>query len=217
MAAILRSIGRLGKAAFPGLRDRLARELEGCESVLDLGCGRSSFLRYCRVPYSVGVELHEPYIRESERTGIHSEYILADVRTTVFKQGSFDCVLAMDVLEHLSRDEGFGLIEAMEGLARKKTIIVTPNGFLRQGEYDKNPLQTHRSGWTVDDLRRLGYRVKGMRGWRPLRKEESQFRVKPKIVAKLLTSLTLAVTHHCPKSAFQLLAVKSIVSNRGGE
>jgi len=34
----------------------LQRELRGCDSVLDLGCGPSSPTQYCGVLYSVGVE-----------------------------------------------------------------------------------------------------------------------------------------------------------------
>jgi len=79
--------------------------------VLDLGCGRSSPIRYCPVSYSVGVELFEPYLEESKKMKIHNEYILADIRKVEFKPKSFDCVLALDGLEHLTKKEGLSLIK----------------------------------------------------------------------------------------------------------
>jgi len=72
-----------------------------------------------------------------------------------FKENSFDCVLASDVIEHFSKEEGYKLIEMMEKIARRKVIIYTPNGFLKQGEYDNNPWQVHKSGWNVKEMKKF--------------------------------------------------------------
>lgn len=198
------------KKLFPQFYDYLKKELEGCETVLDLGCGRSSPLRYCPVTYSVGVELFEPYLEESKKMKIHNEYILADIKKVEFKPKSFDCVIALDVLEHLTKKEGAELIKKMENVAKKKIIIFTPNGFSRQDEYDEDKLQIHKSGWTVDEFKKRGYEVKGINGWKPLRKEKAEFRFRPRIVNLLLSDLTQKITYHLPRSAFQLLAVKTL-------
>ena len=51
------------KAIAAGVTDYLAyyldKELKGCSSVLDLGCGTSSWLQVCSVPYSLGVDAFE--------------------------------------------------------------------------------------------------------------------------------------------------------------
>lgn len=208
--AILAKLKGFYKKLFPQFYDYLKKELRGCESVLDLGCGRSSPLRYCSVSYSVGVELFEPYLEESKKMKIHNEYILADIIKVKFKPKSFDCILALDVLEHLTKKEGLSLIKKMENIARKKIIIFTPNGFLRQDEYDGDKLQIHKSGWTVDELKKLGYKVKGINGWKPLRKEKAEFKFRPKIMNLPLSDLTQKITYHYPKLAFQLLAVKKL-------
>lgn len=208
--AIFSKIKDFYKKLFPQFYDHLKKELKGCKSVLDLGCGRSSPLRYCSVNYSVGVDLFKPYLIESKKMEIHNEYILADIRKVEFKPESFDCVLALDVLEHLAKKEGTSLIKKMENVAKKKIIIFTPNGFLRQDEYDEDKLQIHKSGWTVDEFKKLGYEVKGINGWKPLRKEKAEFRFRPKIVSLLLSDLTQKITYHRPRFAFQLLAVKNI-------
>jgi len=198
------------KKLFPWYYDYLKKEVKGCESVLDLGCGRSSPIRYCSVSYSVGVELFEPYLEESKKMKVHNEYILADIRKVEFEPKSFDCVLALDVLEHLTKKEGLSLIKKMENVAKKKIIIFTPNGFLHQDEYDGDKLQIHKSGWTVDEFKELGYEVKGINGWKPLRKEKAEFRFRPRIVNLLLSDLTQKITYYLPKLAFQLLAVKNV-------
>lgn len=207
---MLRLIKNFYKKLFLQFSDYLKKELKGCESVLDLGCGRSSPLRHCSVPYSVGVELFEPYLKESREMKIHNEYILADIRKVEFMPKSFDCVLALDVLEHLTKKEGIELIKKMENVAKKKIIIFTPNGFLRQDEHDEDKLQIHKSGWTVDEFKKRGYEVKGINGWKPLRKEKAEFRFRPKTISLLLSDLTQKITYHLPRSAFQLLAVKTL-------
>ena len=52
-------------------------------------------------------------------------------------------------------------------------MVFTPNGFVRQHEYDCNPLQVHRSGWTVDSFRRRGYEIYGIGGPKALRGERA--------------------------------------------
>ena len=74
----------------------------------------------------------------------------------------FDIITALDVIEHLTREEGERLLEHLEKVADKLIILQTPDGFLPQG-----PLQdpkfdewdTHRSGWKAEDFLSRGYCV----------------------------------------------------------
>ncbi|MBA7656382.1 hypothetical protein ES703_64306 [subsurface metagenome] len=81
--------------------------------MLDLGCGHHTPIQRCNIPFSVGVELFEPYLQDSKRRGIHSQYIKADVRRIEFKLKSFDAVIAVDVLEYLTKQEGAELLSKM--------------------------------------------------------------------------------------------------------
>ena len=60
---------------FPDVTIILRKELYGCDTVLDLGCGHHSIIQSFGIPFSVGVELFEPALQESKRKGIHSQYI----------------------------------------------------------------------------------------------------------------------------------------------
>jgi len=103
-------------------------------------------------------------IEASRRTGIHTEYVEGDARHVEFPPESFDAVIMMDLLEHLDPADGTALLSKVERIARRKVMVFTPNGFVRQHEYDCNPLQVHRSSWSVDSFRRRGYEIYGMEG-----------------------------------------------------
>ena len=93
---------------FPFLVQHLKKELSDCDSVLDLGCGRNSPLQYCDIPHSVGVELFKPALKESKNKKIHNKYVEKDIRKIKFKPKSLDGVVALDVLEYLTKKAGFG-------------------------------------------------------------------------------------------------------------
>jgi len=181
--------------------------------VLDLGCGNNSPLQYVAIPFSVGVEIHKPYLDDSKRKGIHTEYILADITEIDLKNKSFDAVLLIDVLEHLTLEDGYKTIRKAEKWARKKVIILTPNGFLWQGELDNNPCQVHQSGWSSDILQGLGFKVFGMRGWRTLRGYKGRFRFRPAMFWMIISDISQKITYRHHNQAFQLLAIKQIGSD----
>ncbi len=195
---------------FPDLTIILQRELSGCDSVLDLGCGYFSQVYRLGIPFSVGVELFEPYLQESRRKGIHSQYVRADIRRLELKPKSFDAVIAVEVLEHLTKREAIELLEKMEQWARKKIVITTPNGYLEQDTYGGNPLQEHRSGWTTRELRQLGFSVFGIDGWKGLWGPRRSLKYKPAFLWLRVSDLTQKITYHYPKLAFRLLAIKRV-------
>ena len=200
------------KKFFQGssLIEYLKKELSNCNSVLDIGCGYNSLIQYFNVPFSVGVELFEPYLEESKKKGIHNEYIKADIRKVELKPKSFDNVVLLDALEHLTKEEGYELIRKMEKWARKKIIIFTPNGLVWQDGYDNNPLQEHKSGWGVEELEKLGFKVFGMNGWKKLRGYKGSVKYKPTLLWSVISNLTQKITYRYPKLAFQLFAIKKI-------
>lgn len=137
----------------------LRKELSSCQSILDLGCGQNSPIRHVSTLYSVGVDITAKYVQLSKQSQIHSQYIVADLLNVEFKSKTFDAVIALDAIEHLTKDQGYKLINKMEEWAKKKVIIFTPNGFLEQGPRDGNPYRIHKSGWHNEDFLRLGYSV----------------------------------------------------------
>ncbi len=172
-------------------------DLNGCKTVLDVGCGRAGWAkealpRYLR--YYVGVDAFKPYLIEIRKSypGRRTlcDCVLSDASSLPFTQKSFDAVVAFELLEHLEKSAGLCLLEELERIASLKVIVVVPNGPLRQEVYDGNPLQVHRSSWSSNELQKLGYQVKGIYGLRHLRSEKGLVRFRPRLVGELFSDLT---------------------------
>jgi 2-polyprenyl-3-methyl-5-hydroxy-6-metoxy-1,4-benzoquinol methylase len=135
----------------------IKEELKKYQSILDLGCGKDSPLcrekRRCEI---TGVDNYEI-------SKVHDKFYKNDVLNInqIFKENSFDCVMAMDLIEHLTKEEGIELIEKMIKIAKEKIIIYTPNGFVDQDAFDGNPNQIHKSGWDYKEMQNLGFKVWG--------------------------------------------------------
>ncbi|OGU01733.1 MAG: hypothetical protein A2085_11635 [Gemmatimonadetes bacterium GWC2_71_10] len=193
----------------------LAQELSrGCASLLDVGCGNNSPVRRLTsaIPQRTGVDAFAPALAESLRLGIHTDGRQVDVLDigSHFAPRSYDCVLASDVIEHLEKEEGMRLIEAMERIARRKVVIFTPNGFLPQAPYADNPWQAHRSGWEPGEMRARGYRVIGVNGWKGFFGERGRLTWRPRVVWKFVAIASRGWTVNRPHLAFQLLCVKDL-------
>jgi SAM-dependent methyltransferase len=188
--------------------------LSDCRSILDVGCGADA--RLIRlvpgIPRSVGVDAVIP--QETPSVARHSEYRQLDIRSLAnhFPPRSFDCVVALDVIEHLDRVDGLHLLESMETIAEKKVIVFTPNGFLPQPPAPDNPHQEHLSGWSTEDFERRGYEVIGMNGWKPLRGPYAEVRWRPAALWRRVSQLTQPLVDSHPRRAFQLLCLKVVAA-----
>ena len=189
---------------FPSTAWYLRRELKDCDSVIDLGCGGDSVLRYAPHRfYSVGVEAWKDSLNESRSKRIHDDYIMADVVKLELKDKSVDAVILLEVLEHLTKEEGKELIERMSRVARKRIIITTPNGFVPQ-DSEINPYQLHKSGWKIQDLEEIGFEeFRGCGGLLAFgRWQESQF------AFMAVQSLPQKVAYFMPRKSNGILCTK---------
>jgi SAM-dependent methyltransferase len=187
-------------------------------TVIELGCGKhsslSSLAGYLKL--KVGVDLFKHSIIVNKKSGYYDDYVLADIRHLPFKNKSFDAVVALDVIEHLSKDEGLELIKEMDNLSRNKVVVLTPNGYSKKAHLeDSNLLQHHRSAWLCFDFLKLGFDVFGVNGARSLRTELAHATIRPRPVGELASRITDRFVVEHPNSAFQLLSIKKtkLVSN----
>ena len=197
---------------FPNYRKELKKAVGVVESLLDVGCGCDSPIEsFSQNLYCVGVDTFLPSIVKSKKRHIHDKYYQMDVLgiSSQFKPNSFDVVLASDVIEHLEKEDGNKLISKMEKIAKKKVIIFTPNGFLKQGEFDNNPWQVHKSGWNIAEMESKGYKVIGINGWKPLRGEYGYPTLKPKFIGAFISDISQVFVRNRPEKAFAILCIKT--------
>ena len=112
--------------------------------------------------YCVGLDIFAPHLKSAQEQGSYHDYILCDIRSLPIKEKTFDVVLCLEVLEHLSREDGKQLLMDVEEIARRQVVVTTPLGNYSQGTYDNNPYYEHKCIWNPEQLRKLGYKVRTM-------------------------------------------------------
>jgi hypothetical protein len=182
--------------------------------LLDVGCGESSPVQHfaAEIPHRIGVDAHAPSIELSRQRGIHNDYRVMDMLAIGegFGARSVDCVVALDVIEHLEKADGYRLLDMIEEIARKRVVVYTPNGFVPQPAEPGNEWQLHRSGWTATEMRERGYRIIGVGGWKQLRGPYALPKWRPRFFWERLALLTESRFESRPDCAFQVLCVKQI-------
>jgi len=194
------------------------RVLADCDSVLDVGCGVNSPLRFLSCKRLVGVDAYQPDLDRARATRTHDEFVLTDAHnlTTSFQANDFDACVALDVIEHFTKSDGLTFLQTLESLARRKVVILTPNGFLPQSSKVEGDFQKHLSGWEPEEMNDLGYRVIGLDGFRRLRTDHHRIRFHP---APLWAVVSWLTQHACcrnhPSTAAAILCIKDLSKTDG--
>lgn len=137
---------------------------EPIRSVLDVACGLSLKSQYITADIRVGVDIYRPYLEKID-ADVPYAVIQADIRDLdkLFLPNSFDLVIALDVVEHLEKDDALKLMDDCEAIARKAVVIETPKGFIPQNMdilgLEGHEWQTHRSSWEPEEFEARGYNV----------------------------------------------------------
>ncbi|MCM8814260.1 MAG: hypothetical protein NC924_10090 [Candidatus Omnitrophica bacterium] len=142
------------------------------QSLLDIGVGKGKwgFLfreytdvwrgRWQREQWRAvvdGIEIFTSYIQEHQRA-VYSDIFFGDARSIVPHLFAYDIVMAGDVIEHFSKEQGIALIEQRKEKTRKYLITIIPlgDGWMRAVRTE-NEYELHRAKWELDDVRRLGF------------------------------------------------------------
>lgn len=133
--------------------------------VLDLGCGIKP-ISFLETDLLVCLEPFAPYISYLRKRYRGTRVIMVQQDAITFLKNqpdeSIDTIIAIDVLEHLSKEDGQELLRQMLRVCSIQSLIVTPNGFMPQHVsefgtdewgYEGNVKQSHLSGWTPSDFK----------------------------------------------------------------
>ena len=138
--------------------------MKSVSSVLDIGCGIRP-QQYIVPSFLICVEPHLEYVEILKRNlkDVNAIIIPLDAKTVLsaLPSRSIDSVFLIDVIEHMPKDVGAGVIRECERVARQQVVLFTPLGFMPQeihaGDADGWNLhggdwQDHKSGWHPDDF-----------------------------------------------------------------
>jgi SAM-dependent methyltransferase len=190
--------------ALPLILVKIPKEVK---SLVDVGCGRGIIGALCRIYREpirlVGIDAYEPYLEFCKRYKFYDELIQWNLEKLPlpFKDKEFEVATCIEVIEHLSKDGGEGLLNELERISNR-VIITTPNLFFKQTEYDKNTYQKHISLWGVGDFRRRNYKVYGVGG----------MKVFGRTVRWICTALG-PMTKYMPSLSSMLLGIKDNVKD----
>ncbi len=182
-------------------------------TLLDVGCGKgepAQFLNRHGLYRFTGFDAFEPYLRQCRGEKIHDAYIQGDVRHLPFADNSFDTVMCLEVLEHLEKSDGDLLLRELERVASRQVILSTPVGIYEQAEFDGNPHQEHKYIWQPQQMKELGYSIRGI-GLRNISGHagvHSPHSVPVQVMINILWVLSSPFSYFYPRLAGDMVCVK---------
>lgn len=128
--------------------------------ILDIGCGDGNFVYYLRqsgYENVVGIDLSSEQISLGQRLGIQGLELAGLSEFLLDKEGCYDCIIAKDVIEHLTRQEAFDALQLISAALKPSGsfIMQVPNGqglfytSIFYGDY------THEMAYSVQSVRQL--------------------------------------------------------------
>ena len=106
---------RLGRAELR----LLMKALSGCRSILEVGCGTGFFTRNLSSQFRVGLDISDGMVRYAAGRG--GLYVRGDAERLPFREGAFDCVFCVALLEFVG-DVGAVLGE-MVRVGRRRVVV----------------------------------------------------------------------------------------------
>lgn len=166
---------------------------------------------------TTGIDISAAVIEQAKNSQSHTRYLVGNVMSLDIPARSFDTVICLEMIEHLTKTDGYKLIERLETIAKRQVIFSTPVGFL-EAEGDTQPGSSHDSGWDIHEFVALGYRIRGnlLRIERPIGKFVYK-RLKPVVPLYLVmalgaNSLVAPLPYYYPaRFAQDMVCVKNLV------
>jgi len=139
--------------------------------ILELGVGYGVFGPKIKIElpgsFLVGIEIFKPYW-DKIPTRCYSLLFNEDIRLFDYKKFNdeyhMQCILMIDVLEHLERKDGIELLKKLEDIGFF-IIVSVPIVDIEQGPFLGNEWEAHKTQWKQHELEALGYKSEFIGDW----------------------------------------------------
>jgi hypothetical protein len=130
----------------------ITKKFRNVNCLMDIGCGNRPQMVIGANKYHYLIDPSDTFCANYwHQPFYHMHGTWADALNSIRKYHyPIDCIVLMDVIEHLEKDEGIELLQETEKLVNQ-IIIFTPMGFMEQDDKD-NIWNTHKSGWIPSDF-----------------------------------------------------------------
>lgn len=129
------------------------------DDVLDIGCGLKLLTCFLRCNKLTGIDGYKNYLTNKD--------IFCDITQidNIISKKTYDVVLAIDVIEHLEKDDGYKLLNNLFNIAKKCVVVFTPTIWkdnkdavinINNWSYG-NVYNYHKSLWKLEELTSLGF------------------------------------------------------------
>jgi 2-polyprenyl-3-methyl-5-hydroxy-6-metoxy-1,4-benzoquinol methylase len=123
------------------------KKVRGCR-VLDCGCGCGRWGYLLRGKEVVGIDVSKPYLQEAK---MYEHVVLGSASALPFQSGVFDTSLAIELIEHLLKAEGYSFLKDLKRVSAKRIVMTTPRDFEPIFYGSEHP-ETHKSYWTRQEI-----------------------------------------------------------------
>ncbi len=142
---------------FPYAR-KVQNRILPCDRLIDVGPGIRPFDGF-QAKTHLCIEPHGEYVDVLIRQGYP---VIKDTAYSALPPlRNFETILFIDVIEHMTKQDGVVCLNFAKTFATKQVIVFTPLGFMEQGTGEDDldawgmhggHWQTHKSGWTPDEF-----------------------------------------------------------------
>lgn len=140
------------------------------ESLLSLCCGIGFELSGLSTENVTAVDAAPQYLEQVKRRCPQASTVNSDALEYLqqAQDNSFDVISIIDGIEHMDKETGRKLIPEMKRVAKREILLFTPQGPSKDGYLKNEPhnawgiegadhFQTHKSGWTAEELESYGF------------------------------------------------------------
>lgn len=129
-------------------------------TILDCGCGIGTWglMIKQRYPYKtlIGVDLWRSYLFKARDIDEYASVFHGTITHLPFRDDTFDLCLAIEVIEHLNKADGYKFLDEAKRVCRT-ILLSTPADFMEP--HSDLLTEQHLSLWCPDALRDVGFEI----------------------------------------------------------